>query len=105
MFLDFARREALYGTRAAVRSYELENYTARRLVEIIRGDVGLEEEVDLVEGRHVTVFFTEAEEEAAKRDWEAAKAAGLERLEEVRWIGREEMKRVRCVPPPLALCL
>ena len=45
------------------------------------------------EGR-VTLLMTPEEEESARVDFEAAKAAGLGRLDSVKWIDRETMNEV-----------
>lgn len=93
VFLDFHNRQVLYGAEEAVKSYNLENYTADSLVRFIQ-DGELEDELDLVDGRHVTLFVTPEEEALAKIDFEAAQKAGLGGLEGVKFIDRETMEKV-----------
>ncbi|RXW20482.1 hypothetical protein EST38_g5370 [Candolleomyces aberdarensis] len=93
-FSGFARRAALYGVEDAVKSYDLEEYTTQELLRIIREN-GASEEVDLVSEGRVTLLMTPEEEESARVDFEAAKAAGLGRLDSVKWIDRETMNETR----------
>ncbi|KAK0196901.1 FAD dependent oxidoreductase-domain-containing protein [Armillaria mellea] len=65
---DFCSASASeYGEEEAIRSLQLENYTAEAIVKIIREE-GLAEAVDLVRGGHTTLFLTEKEREEAWRD-------------------------------------
>ena len=50
--------------------------------------------VDLFEGGRITVFRTQEEELESRRDFAAAKAAGLN-LSSVRWIPNHELIGVR----------
>lgn len=93
MFSGFYSRQQKYGAEEAKKSYALENYVSSELVKIIKQE-GWDEDLDLVEGGHVTMFMTEEEEKRARRDWQTARTAGLERVDEVRWLGREEMQGV-----------
>lgn len=63
------------------------------MLRIIREN-GASEDVDLVSEGRVTLFMTPEEEESARVDFEAAKAAGLGRLGSVKWIDRETMNEV-----------
>ena len=92
--MDFHNRQGLYGTEEAIKSYDLENYTANSLVRFIE-DIKAEQELDLVDGRHVTLFVTPEEEALARKDFAAAKAAGLGGLEGVKFIDKETMNKVR----------
>ncbi|KAH6902643.1 FAD dependent oxidoreductase-domain-containing protein [Coprinopsis sp. MPI-PUGE-AT-0042] len=94
VFLDFHNREVLYGAEEAIKSYKLENYTAESLVRFIQDDE-LEDELDLVHGRHVTLFVTPEEEALAKVDFEAAQKAGLGGLESVKFVDGETMEKTR----------
>ncbi|KAF8886042.1 FAD dependent oxidoreductase [Gymnopilus junonius] len=60
----------------ALKSYEIERYTADALVSFIT-EKNLVEEVGLVEGGHVTIFKTEEDELDARRELKLAKSAGL----------------------------
>ncbi len=71
-------------------------YNADSLVDFINTR-GLQDEVDLVEGGHITLLRTEQEETDARNDYEAAKAAGLI-VEGVRWLGNEELQKVSFLP-------
>jgi len=93
VFSGFYSRQQKYGAEEAKKSYALESYVSSELVKIIKQE-GWDEDLDLVEGGHITMFMTKEEEERARRDWETARMAGLERVDEVRWLGREEMQAV-----------
>lgn len=91
VFIGFYDRQQKYGTEEAKKSYALENYVSSKLLKIIKQE-GWDEDLDLVEGGRITMFMTEEEEQKARRDWETARMAGLERVDEVRWLEREEMQ-------------
>lgn len=83
----------MYGAEEAKKSYALENYVSSELLKVIKQE-GWDEDLDLVEGGRTTMFMTEEEEQRVRRDWETARTAGLERVDEVIWLGREEMQAV-----------
>lgn len=95
VFNSFISRQASHNTSEAIKTYLLEKYTADSLVNFI-STRGLQDEVDLVEGGHITLLRTEQEEIDARNDYEAAKAAGLIAEGEmgVRWLGNEELQKV-----------
>ncbi|KAF8183638.1 FAD dependent oxidoreductase-domain-containing protein [Pholiota molesta] len=94
VFSSFLSRQALHNTSEAIKTYLLEDYTAKALVNFIKEN-NLDDTVDLVEGGHITLFRTEEEDNSAKKDYEAAKAAGLGSDSDggmgVRWITNEEL--------------
>ncbi|KAF8966785.1 FAD dependent oxidoreductase-domain-containing protein [Flammula alnicola] len=102
VFSSFLSRQAAYNTSEAIKSYLIEKYTAEALLQFIT-DRHLEDEVDLVEGGHVTIFRTEEEESDARKDYEAAKAAGLDAGGDmgVKWIGNEELTEKYGLDPKL----
>ncbi|KDQ61986.1 hypothetical protein JAAARDRAFT_66961 [Jaapia argillacea MUCL 33604] len=91
-FLSFSSHRALYGTDEALASIALEHHTVNSLLSIIKHH-SLQKEVDLAGGGHVTLLFTQAEVEEAKRDWEEAKEAGVH-LGGCEWLGSEQMREV-----------
>ncbi len=91
-FLGFSASASEYGEEEAIRSLQLENYTAEAIVKIIHGE-GLADAVDLVRGGHTTLFLTDKEKEEAWRDYMEARAAGLE-LDGVKWASTEDMHKV-----------
>jgi hypothetical protein len=97
VFSSFLSRQALHNISEAIKMYLLEDYTAKALVNFIK-EKNLEDAVDLVEGGHMTLFRTEEEDNNAKKDYEAAKAAGLGSDSDggmgVRWITNEELIKV-----------
>lgn len=94
-FSSFLKRQDIFNTSEAVKSYRLEQYTSDALVQFI-ADRKLADSVDLVEGGHIGVFRTEEEEQVARRDYEAARAAGVGTGDlGVRWIANEELTNVR----------
>lgn len=98
VFLDFARRELLYGTEEAAKIYAIENYTTAALIDIIKTE-NLEAIVDFVASSHLALFVTEEEVRDAHHDYTTAKAAGL-RMEDVEWRSKEEMTSVSPVHFP-----
>ncbi|RPD57280.1 FAD dependent oxidoreductase [Lentinus tigrinus ALCF2SS1-7] len=81
---------ALYGTDEAVRAIALEQHTASEIVKLVK-DTGAEAAVDLVEGGHTTLLFTEPEVVASKADYAAAQAAGIN-VSDVKFLTKEEVK-------------
>lgn len=94
---------ALYGTEEAVRAIALEQHTASSIVKLIK-DTGAEAAVDLVEGGHTTLLFTEPELVASKADYAAAKAAGIN-VEEVKFLSQEEVKEASVTPATYSLTM
>lgn len=84
----------MYNTSEVLKTYIIEDYTAKSIVKFIK-DKTLEDAVDLVEGGHVALFRTEEEEVDARKDYEAAIAAGLVYGSRgdlgVRWMGNDEL--------------
>ncbi|TFK48504.1 FAD dependent oxidoreductase [Heliocybe sulcata] len=89
-FIDFHEYALKYGQEEAVKSMAIENHTINRIIDLIRAD-GVEDEVDLVVGGHISLVLTNEEMANAKADYEAAKAAGLD-LSQVKWIDKDEMQ-------------
>ncbi|RDX43860.1 FAD dependent oxidoreductase [Lentinus brumalis] len=81
---------ALYGTEEAVRAIALEQHTSSSIVKLIK-KTGAEAAVDLVEGGHTTLLFTEPEVVVAKADYAAAKAAGIN-VDSVKFLSKDEVK-------------
>jgi hypothetical protein len=102
-FSSFLKRQEQSNTSEAVKSYRLEQYTADALVQFIT-DRNLEDEIDLVEGGHIAVFRTEEEERAARRDYEAARLAGVSTADlGIRWIENKELTEVSSWLHPILL--
>lgn len=102
-FSSFLKRQEKFNTSEAVKSYRLEQYTSDALVQFIT-DRKLAAVVDLVEGGHIGVFRTQEEEQAARKDYEAARAAGVGTGDlGVRWIANEELTNVRSRFHPILL--
>ncbi|KAK0210961.1 FAD dependent oxidoreductase-domain-containing protein [Desarmillaria ectypa] len=89
-FLGFSASASEFGEKEAVRSLQLENYTAEAIVKIIHKEC-LADAVDLIRGGHTTLFLTEKERKEAWRDYMEAYAAGLE-LDDVKWASSEDMQ-------------
>lgn len=72
----------------------MERHTADTFLKFVEDRPGLAEKVDLVAGGMMQV--TRGQEEAqAKKNWEAAKEAGVDMGKEgVRWVGKDEMVEV-----------
>lgn len=92
VFLGFHKRELLFGTSDAAKGFRLESHTSFEILEILR-QKKLSENVDLVEGGHITLLVTDEEGDEIHKDYEAAKAAGVN-LTGVEWVSKEEMLSV-----------
>jgi len=102
-FSSFLKRQKRSNTSEVVKSYRLEQYTTNALIQFIT-DRKLEDRLDLVEGGHIAVFRTEDEEQAAKRDYEAARAAGVDTADlGIRWIENKELTEVSSWFHPILL--
>ncbi|KZT21021.1 FAD dependent oxidoreductase [Neolentinus lepideus HHB14362 ss-1] len=86
-FMEFSTYSELYGEQEALKSLAIEHHTAEGILGSLKS-AGLERAVDLVEGGHINIFFTEQSELDAKADYEAAKAAGAD-LRGVEWMEKE----------------
>ncbi|KAJ3560769.1 hypothetical protein NP233_g10617 [Leucocoprinus birnbaumii] len=87
-FNGFVQREQLYGKEDADKSYAVESYVVKSIVDIIQPG-GWEDKVDLVHGGHVKVYNDE-EYETARGDFEAAKASGL-KVDGTEFLDRQTM--------------
>ncbi|KAG2072464.1 FAD dependent oxidoreductase [Suillus decipiens] len=97
-FLGFSQRRAFFNTVEAIKSYELEKHTASLLVKIIEGN-GWASDIDLVEGGHINLLFTEEEEKDAHKDFDTARQAQLN-LDGVEWLSKEELEEEYGAPYP-----
>ena len=95
-YIGYAAREVAFGRDEATRAYEVEAYTTRSIVSTIQ-EHRWNDDVDMVNGGHVRVYFTEEAASSAKKDLERARASSLD-LKAVRWIGKEEMETVKQFP-------
>ena len=91
-FQWFSHYSATYGEDETLRELALEQHTVDELLRILKETEGAED-VDLVAGGHVQLYFTKAELISAKADYEAAKKAGAN-LEDIEWFSKEEAKSV-----------
>jgi len=92
LFPGFVARQMRDGVEEAKKAYDLENYTTDEFVKIIKAE-GLADLIDFVHSQHIFAFVTEKEEQDARKDFAAAKAAGVD-LESVQWKTKEEMLSV-----------
>ncbi|KAG1722482.1 FAD dependent oxidoreductase [Suillus lakei] len=89
-FLEFAQRQASFGTVETIKSYELEQHTASLLVNIIEEN-GWANDLDLVEGGHINLLFTDEEVKEAHQDFDMARQAQLN-LDGVEWLTKEKVE-------------
>ncbi|KAF9233717.1 FAD dependent oxidoreductase [Melanogaster broomeanus] len=94
----FDNRISKFGVEEATRSYALEAYTASSLVDIIER-YQWTDDVDLVDGGHISLLFTSEEIEEAERDIDAAKRAGWS-LEGVTWLDKGVVEATFGAPYP-----
>lgn len=91
-FNGFAKRESAYGPEDSKKTYIIEDYVSRSIVDIIQSH-GWTEVVDLVKGDHITLFYTEEVARVALEDFERAKKSGLD-LNDVKFLNRQTMFEV-----------
>lgn len=87
--MHFRQRVSDWGAEEAKRSILLERYTVDEILKLVC-EHGLEDDVDLVVGGHVSVLFTEEELNAAKQDFKAAQEVGLN-VAGIEWLEAAEM--------------
>ncbi|KAI0676177.1 FAD dependent oxidoreductase [Trametes maxima] len=87
-FQEFAAYADRFGTDDAKRALALEARTVAEILKIVK-DAGKETALDLVAGGRTHLLFTEPEIEEAKRDFEAAKEAGVD-LDAVEFLTKEQ---------------
>jgi hypothetical protein len=91
-FKRFHENEKLHGTDEALRALAIENYTVSEMLGILHTEE-LGDAVDLVQGGHAELLFTEKESETAKANFDSAKSAGVD-LSRVEWITKDQMESV-----------
>ena len=91
-FGSFASKQRTFGTKHALAQIALENHNTEAIVRIL-AEKKLAEEVDLVNGGRLELYFTREEQEEARKDYEAAKAAGVP-LSDVEFLSKEAMAEV-----------
>ena len=91
-FLHYSSLAARYGAEEGKRSLEIERYTAAEIRTILK-EHGQLDSVDFVSGGRVVLFFTAQEQESAREDYEAAKAAGID-VTDAQWLSKEEVEQV-----------
>ncbi|KAG2102805.1 uncharacterized protein F5147DRAFT_706797 [Suillus discolor] len=95
-FLKFAQLQALFDTVEAIKSYELEQHTASLLVKIIE-EKGWASDIDLIEGGHINILFTDEEERDAHKGYDLARQARFN-LDGVEWLPQEKVEAEYGVP-------
>ncbi|KAG6916230.1 hypothetical protein DXG01_007813 [Tephrocybe rancida] len=90
IFDNFVFRQSRYGAEEAKKAHKLEIHTERDLVSLIKAE-GWEDLVDLVSSHRVGLLRTEKEIEVTKADYDAAKAAGADLIEDVEWLNEREV--------------
>lgn len=91
-FREFRKFESLYGKDQAIRQIALEHHTVDDLVAFIKEN-NLDAAVDLVEGTHFDLLFSDSELADAHADYVSAKSAGIH-LDDVRFFTKEDMEKV-----------
>ncbi|KDN49010.1 hypothetical protein RSAG8_02363, partial [Rhizoctonia solani AG-8 WAC10335] len=75
---DFQQRVEIHGVEEALRAVALERHTVASIIDFLDKTPGAAKGVDLVRGGHVSLLFTPAEIEAARKDIEQATNAGMD---------------------------
>jgi hypothetical protein len=82
-----------WGIFDAIKSVRIEEHVVDAITSLVK-NAGLENEVDLVEGVRTNLFFTAEEEAAARGEYDAAKAAGVD-VSAVEWLSQRKVEEVR----------
>jgi len=96
-FQGFKANSERYGVSEAIKSISLENHTATSILNIIKATKA-EANLDLIQGNHLELFFSEREEADTKSDYELATQAGID-LSAVTFLAKEETQKVACRRP------
>ncbi|KAL0069973.1 hypothetical protein AAF712_002870 [Marasmius tenuissimus] len=99
-FLGFVAREAAHGTDETIKSYEFEQKCTEKILKFVE-DEGIASEIDLVEGGHLMLLFSNEEEASTKKDYDAAVKAGM-KLSDIEWIEKPVVERRYGAPYPAA---
>lgn len=92
-FMGFGRDTMTWGIFDAIRAVHIEEHVVDVITSLVRNS-GMENEVDLIEGTRTALFFTKEEEAAARDEYEAAKAAGID-VSVTEWLTEGEVEKVR----------
>jgi hypothetical protein len=92
-FMGFRRDTTAWGIFDAIRAVHIEDHVVDAITSLVK-DAGLEDEVDLIEGSRTNLFFTIEEEEKARDEYEAAKAAGIN-VSIAEWLPEGEVEKVQ----------
>jgi hypothetical protein len=92
-FKGFGRHATTWGISDAIRAVHIEKHVVDAITSLVK-EVGLEDEVDLVEGVRTILFPTKEEEAGARAEYEAAKAAGID-VSVAEWLTEDEVEEVR----------
>ena len=84
----------LYGSSEAVRNFAIERHTVDDIIKLVH-EHGWEKDVSLVEGGHLVLLLTQKEVDDVILDIELAKKAGVEGIDAVKVIPKEEVVQVR----------
>ncbi|KAI0262357.1 FAD dependent oxidoreductase [Gloeopeniophorella convolvens] len=90
-FMGFHENTVAWGIEDAMRAVRIEDHVVDAITSLVK-DNGLQEEVDLVEGVRTNLFFTKEEETGSRREYEAAKAAGID-VSAAEWLLEGEVQR------------
>ena len=90
VFQGFENLAKQYGVEQAKAGFVLENYTSHAIVEIVEEN-DLVDVVDLVHGGHTSIMMTAEIQERRKKDFNAARDAGVD-VSSVKWYSGQEMQ-------------
>jgi hypothetical protein len=91
--MGFRRDTTAWGIFDAIRAVHIEDHVVDAITSLVK-DVGVEGEVDLVEGSRTILFFTKEEEAEARDEYEAAKAVGIN-VSVAEWLSEGEVEKVQ----------
>ncbi|KAG8848522.1 hypothetical protein FRC20_002532 [Serendipita sp. 405] len=89
---NYSSLAKLYSPEEVRRCFALEEHTTTAILSLIE-KYGWADYVDLVEGGHCVLLFSEREAREAKEDWKKAIEAGVTTKDQVQWLTTEETKQ------------
>jgi phage-related protein len=92
-FLGFQKDVDEWGIFEAIKAVNIEAHVVDAITSLVKG-AGIENEVDLVEGVRIVLFFTKEEQAEAYDEYEATKAAGIN-VSSAEWLTESEVEEVR----------
>jgi len=91
-FSGFSSIADSYGTEDALANAALEQHVYSELIGLSQTH-GWSKDIDLVVNKRTILFITESDQERIERDFDRAQQSGLPLLDQIDWLGADEVKK------------